>query len=69
MVYIFADKSEAERLANTVEDASKMLNDYNERLAQELTDRQKLFKALAPFVSSQKEKLAESQQKLLVIIL
>ncbi|KAF6017510.1 RPRD1A [Bugula neritina] len=58
------DKAEAERLATSVEDASKMLNDYNERLAQELNDRKKLFRSLAPFVNSQREKLAESEERL-----
>lgn len=41
-----------------------MLDQYNERLAQELTDRKKLSKALAPFIAAQKDKLAESQNKL-----
>ncbi|XP_067948167.1 regulation of nuclear pre-mRNA domain-containing protein 1B-like [Watersipora subatra] len=59
------DKSEAERLAKTVEEATTILNDYNERLTQELFDRKKLFKSLAPFIATQKEKLADSQQKLL----
>lgn len=60
------DKAEAEKLAKTVEDASEMLNQYNESLAQELLDRKRLFKSLAPFINSQKERLAESQQKLVV---
>lgn len=60
------DKAEAEKLAKTVEEASEMLDKYNERLTQELQDRKKLSKALAPFITSQKDKLAESQQKLQV---
>lgn len=65
LVFII-DRVEAERLASTVEDASKMLDEYNERLAQELLDRKKLSKSLAPFITLQKDKLAESTLKLQV---
>jgi len=61
---LVSDKGEAEKLANTVDSASKMLTEYNERLVKEILDRKKLAKYLAPFITDQKEKLAESQKKL-----
>lgn len=57
------DKEEADKLAEAVEAASRLLDEYNDRLTKELVDRKRLSKALPAFIASQKDKLAESQMK------
>jgi len=45
---------EGQRLLKKVEDAEKLLADYNERLQQELKDRRKVGKMIADFLQAQK---------------
>lgn len=52
-----------------VNDAIKILNDYNARLATEMDDRKKLTTMLKDFQREQQELLAQAEQRLQVWIL
>lgn len=58
------DKEAANRLALKVNDAIKILNDYNVRLASEMDDRKKLTTMLKDFQREQQELLAQAEQRL-----
>lgn len=58
------DKEAANRLALKVNDAIKILNDYNARLATEMDDRKKLTTMLKDFQREQQELLAQAEQRL-----
>lgn len=58
------DKEAAMRLAVKVNDAIKILNDYNARLAAEMDDRKKLTTMLKDFQREQQELLAQAEQRL-----
>lgn len=58
------DKDSGDRLSKKVEDACMCLADYNGRLAAELDDRKQLIRMLSDFLQSQKEVVAEKEQKL-----
>lgn len=58
------DKEAAMRLAMKVNDAIKILNDYNARLATEMDDRKKLTTMLKDFQREQQELLAQAEQRL-----
>lgn len=58
------DKETAEKLSKQVDEACSLLADYNSRLSQELEDRKKVSKLLSDFTHSQKEILAQIEQKL-----
>lgn len=58
------DKEAAMRLAVKVNDAIKILNDYNARLASEMDDRKKLTTMLKDFQREQQELLAQAEQRL-----
>lgn len=58
------DKEAAMRLAMKVNDAIKILNDYNARLASEMDDRKKLTTMLKDFQREQQQLLAQAEQRL-----
>ena len=47
-----------------VNNASTLLNDYNERLQQELKDRHKVGKMIKDFLAAQKDLLAQAEERL-----
>jgi len=55
---------EGQRLLRQVEDATQLLDGYNERLQAELTDRKKVGKMVAEFLSAQKDLLAQAEERL-----
>uniref|UniRef100_U5EYY9 Putative regulator of nuclear mrna n=1 Tax=Corethrella appendiculata TaxID=1370023 RepID=U5EYY9_9DIPT len=58
------DKEQAMRLALKVNDAIKILNDYNIRLASEMDDRKKLTTMLKDFHREQQDLLTQAEQRL-----
>ncbi|XP_078543708.1 regulation of nuclear pre-mRNA domain-containing protein 1A isoform X1 [Lissotriton helveticus] len=58
------DKDSGDHLSKKVEDACMCLADYNGRLAAEIDDRKQLIRMLSDFLQSQKEVVAEKEQKL-----
>lgn len=58
------DKESGERLSRLVEEACMLLADYSGRLAAEIDDRRQLTRTLAVFLQSQKDGLAQNEQKL-----
>lgn len=58
------DKETGERLTRIVDKACVLLAEYNGRLSAELEDRVTLSKMLTSFLGLQKEKLAETEQRL-----
>ncbi|KAF5301748.1 hypothetical protein FQR65_LT08730 [Abscondita terminalis] len=58
------DRSSAEKLNVQVNDAIKLLNDYNERLTKEVDLRKKVSGMLGDFLNVQKELLAQAEQAL-----
>ncbi|KAJ8290706.1 hypothetical protein GJAV_G00016550 [Gymnothorax javanicus] len=58
------DKESGERLSRLVEEACLLLADYSGRLAAEIDDRRQLTRTLAAFLQSQRDRLAEKEQKL-----
>ncbi|XP_034483260.1 regulation of nuclear pre-mRNA domain-containing protein 1A [Drosophila innubila] len=58
------DKEKAKLLANQVNEAVDLLNDYNARLAAEMEQRTKLAAMLRDFQAEQKELLAQAEQRL-----
>ncbi|KAL7731713.1 hypothetical protein ACLKA6_018076 [Drosophila palustris] len=58
------DKEKAKLLANQVNEAVDLLNDYNARLAAEMEERTKLAAMLRDFQAEQKELLAQAEQRL-----
>jgi len=59
-----ADTSEADALAQTVDEACALLASYNSRLADELVERKRVAKMLRSYIISQKNALTESETKL-----
>lgn len=64
MLSKLADKEQASKLAIQVEDAIKLLNDYNARLAEEMSIRKRLTTMLRDFQVEQKELLAHAEKRL-----
>ncbi|CAG10000.1 unnamed protein product [Tetraodon nigroviridis] len=62
------DKESGERLSRLVEEACMLLADYSGRLAAEIDDRRQLTRTLTVFLQSQKDGLAQNEQKLEVRI-
>ncbi|XP_072303595.1 regulation of nuclear pre-mRNA domain-containing protein 1A-like isoform X1 [Eucyclogobius newberryi] len=58
------DKESGERLSRLVEEACMLLADYSGRLAAEIDDRRQLTRTLTTFLQSQKDGLAQNEQKL-----
>ncbi|XP_055368726.1 regulation of nuclear pre-mRNA domain-containing protein 1A-like isoform X1 [Betta splendens] len=58
------DKESGERLSRLVEEACMLLADYSGRLAAEIDDRRQLTRTLTVFLQSQKDGLAQNEQKL-----
>ncbi|XP_022212452.2 regulation of nuclear pre-mRNA domain-containing protein 1B [Drosophila obscura] len=58
------DKDKAKALANQVNEAVDLLNDYNARLAAEMEERTKLAAMLRDFQAEQKELLAQAETRL-----
>jgi len=52
------------KLLTQVNSASSLLNEYNERLQQELKDRHKVGKMIKDFLSAQKDLLAQAEERL-----
>jgi len=52
------------KLLTQVNNASTLLNDYNERLQQELKDRHKVGKMIKDFLAAQKDLLAQAEERL-----
>lgn len=59
-----SDKESGERLSRLVEEACMLLADYSGRLAAEIDDRRQLTRTLTVFLQSQKDGLAQNEQKL-----
>lgn len=58
------DKEGAVKLSKKVNEALKLLNDYNNRLANEMAERKKLSTMLKDFQREQQELLAQAEQRL-----
>lgn len=58
------DKESGERLSRLVEEACMLLADYSGRLAAEIDDRRQLTRTLTVFLQSQRDGLAQNEQKL-----
>lgn len=58
------DKEAAQKLSIKVNDALKLLNDYNNRLAVEMSERKKLSTMLNDFQREQQELLAQAEKNL-----
>ena len=54
----------AEILQGQVEEANTLLDNYNERLQEELRDRKKVGKMIGEFLSAQKDLLAQAEERL-----
>ncbi len=61
---VLSDKESGERLSRLVEEACMLLADYSGRLAAEIDDRRQLTRTLAVFLQSQRDGLAQNEQKL-----
>ena len=59
-----SDKAAAEALAEKVEEASKLLTEYNKRLERELKERLELQELLEAFIWQQKKLLKEAKRTL-----
>ncbi|KAI7798850.1 hypothetical protein IRJ41_015899, partial [Triplophysa rosa] len=64
LLHKVTDKESGERLSRLVEEACMLLADYSGRLAAEIDDRRQLTRTLAVFLQSQKDGLAQNEQKL-----
>lgn len=58
------DKKGADRLLKQLDDASKLLNKYNDELSQELEHRKAIGIMLSTFIKNQSESLTQSEQQL-----
>lgn len=61
------DKESAQKLSGRVNEALKLLSEYNNRLAAEMAERKKLSVMLSDFQKEQQELLAETEKTLEVI--
>lgn len=57
-------EEEAHKLLIKVQAASKLLEDYNRRLEQELVDRRRVGRMVASFLHSQKELMLQAEERL-----
>ncbi|XP_043074377.1 zinc transporter 4 isoform X2 [Puntigrus tetrazona] len=64
LLHKVTDKESGERLSRLVEEACMLLADYSGRLAAEIDDRRQLTRTLAVFLQSQRDGLAQNEQKL-----
>lgn len=64
LLHRITDKEQGERLARLVEEACMLLADYSGRLAAEVDDRRQLTRMLTLFLHSQRDGLAQNEQKL-----
>uniref|UniRef100_A0A9J8BIR9 Proton-coupled zinc antiporter SLC30A8 n=1 Tax=Cyprinus carpio carpio TaxID=630221 RepID=A0A9J8BIR9_CYPCA len=64
LLHKVTDKESGGRLSRLVEEACMLLADYSGRLAAEIDDRRQLTRTLAVFLQSQKDGLAQNEQKL-----
>ncbi|XP_035476870.1 regulation of nuclear pre-mRNA domain-containing protein 1A isoform X1 [Scophthalmus maximus] len=64
LLHRVTDKESGERLSRLVEEACMLLADYSGRLAAEIDDRRQLTRTLTVFLQSQKDGLAQNEQKL-----
>uniref|UniRef100_A0A8C7XCN7 Regulation of nuclear pre-mRNA domain containing 1A n=1 Tax=Oryzias sinensis TaxID=183150 RepID=A0A8C7XCN7_9TELE len=64
LLHRITDKESGERLSRLVEEACMLLADYSGRLAAEIDDRRQLTRTVAVFLQSQKDGLAQNEQKL-----
>ncbi|XP_015227793.1 regulation of nuclear pre-mRNA domain-containing protein 1A-like [Cyprinodon tularosa] len=64
LLHRITDKESGERLSRMVEEACMLLADYSGRLAAEIDDRRQLTRTLTAFLQSQKDGLAQNEQKL-----
>ena len=62
--FIVLDKAAAEAFAEKVEEASKVIAEYNKRLEGELKERQEIQELLAVFIWQQKKLLKEAKKNL-----
>ena len=63
---MFPDRTEADKLLGSVDEACTLLTDYNSRLTTELQQRKLAAKMLRDYVAAQKTALAEAEEKLQV---
>ncbi|XP_072532391.1 probable proton-coupled zinc antiporter SLC30A3 isoform X3 [Salminus brasiliensis] len=64
LLHRVTDKESGERLSRLVEEACMLLADYSGRLAAEIDDRRQLTRLLGLFLQSQRDGLAQNEQKL-----
>lgn len=64
LLHRITDKESGARLSRLVEEACMLLADYSGRLAAEIDDRRQLTRTLTTFLQSQKDGLAQNEQKL-----
>ncbi|CAM4630754.1 unnamed protein product [Leuciscus chuanchicus] len=64
LLHKVTDKESGERLSRLVEEACMLLADYSGRLAAEIDDRRQLTRTLAIFLQTQRDGLAQNEQKL-----
>uniref|UniRef100_A0AAZ1XDB5 Regulation of nuclear pre-mRNA domain-containing protein 1A n=1 Tax=Oreochromis aureus TaxID=47969 RepID=A0AAZ1XDB5_OREAU len=67
LLHRITDKESGERLSRLVEEACMLLADYSGRLAAEIDDRRQLTRTLTVFLQSQKDGLAQNEQKLEIL--
>ena len=63
---VVVDKGEAAKLATQVEEARQLLADYNTRLQAELEERKRVARMLRDYITQQKEKQSQAEEKLQV---
>merc|ERR1719367_1048380 len=56
--------AEAQTLQGQVDEANTLLDDYNQRLQEELKDRKKVGNMISEFLSAQKDLLAQAEERL-----
>nr|XP_046217529.1 regulation of nuclear pre-mRNA domain-containing protein 1A-like isoform X1 [Oncorhynchus gorbuscha] len=64
LLHRITDKEQGERLSRLVEEACMLLADFSGRLAAEIDDRRQLTRTLTLFLHSQRDGLAQNEQKL-----
>ncbi|XP_064835844.1 regulation of nuclear pre-mRNA domain-containing protein 1A-like isoform X1 [Oncorhynchus masou masou] len=64
LLHRITDREQGERLSRLVEEACMLLADFSGRLAAEIDDRRQLTRTLTLFLHSQRDGLAQNEQKL-----
>lgn len=63
---MFADKEDAQKLSETVDEAYNLLTEYNQRLSQELLDRKENARMVRTYLNLQRDLLQIAESRLIV---